>query len=363
MNPGTSYYHFDGLGSVVALTDDEGDTVQVYEYDVYGRVGASDASHPNRIMFTGREYDKETGLYYYRARYYNPQIGRFLQTDPVGYGAGMNWYAYCGNNSTNGVDPSGTISGYFLDSDHGLLRYQMTGRDGELGAIFTFSDDASEDALTKWKHWARDYDAACGVDVTSEVGWKLAAGDAGVFWDVQALIALGFPKAVISELELDWAGVTIATNSTHTFQSGRDAWTGKVVVAWDSSGDLWTHEDQRDYGNPPDWVEGFPALALLAHELTHAYRDIWGQMVGYGKDPDVTKTAEQQAMMAENKIAYAFYKKVPGYGNGEAHFITGPRTFYDPTGQSQEFPGRGYDDATMRGMKWDSWTSSYVPAW
>ena len=94
---GTYYYHFDALGSVMALTNSSGNTVEVYEYDVYGRVGATDPNHPNRFMFTGREYDKETGLYYYRARYYNPQIGRFLQTDPVGYQAGMNWYAYCGN--------------------------------------------------------------------------------------------------------------------------------------------------------------------------------------------------------------------------------------------------------------------------
>jgi RHS repeat-associated protein len=107
----TSYYHFDGLGSVVALTDDEGDTVQVYEYDVYGRVGATDASHPNRIMFTGREYDRETGLYYYRARDYNPQIGRFLQTDPVGYGAGLNLYRYCLNNPVGYTDPSGAYPG------------------------------------------------------------------------------------------------------------------------------------------------------------------------------------------------------------------------------------------------------------
>jgi RHS repeat-associated protein len=119
----TSYYHFDGLRSVVALTNSSGNTVEVYEYDVYGRVGATDANHPNRFMFTGREYDKETGLYYYRARYYNPQIGRFLQTDPVGYGAGMNLYAYCGNNSTNCIDPSGlkwedpAIRIIFYDSD------------------------------------------------------------------------------------------------------------------------------------------------------------------------------------------------------------------------------------------------------
>jgi RHS repeat-associated protein len=105
---GTYYYHFDGLGSVVALTNSSGNTVEVYEYDVYGRVGATDASHPNRLMFTGREYDKETGLYYYRARYYNPQIGRFLQTDPIGYGDGVNWYRYCRNNPIRFFDPSGT---------------------------------------------------------------------------------------------------------------------------------------------------------------------------------------------------------------------------------------------------------------
>jgi len=113
----TSYYHFDALGSVVTLTNSSGNTVEVYEYDVYGRPGASDANHPNRFMFTGREYDKETGLYYYRARYYNPQIGRFLQTDPVGYKAGMNWYAYCINNPLSFMDPSGLISVAFYEDD------------------------------------------------------------------------------------------------------------------------------------------------------------------------------------------------------------------------------------------------------
>ena len=58
-------------------------------------------------MFTGRQFDVETGLYYYRARYYNPYIGRFLQTDPVGYSGDMNLYRYCKNNPVALADPSG----------------------------------------------------------------------------------------------------------------------------------------------------------------------------------------------------------------------------------------------------------------
>jgi RHS repeat-associated protein len=79
----------------------------VYEYDVYGQPAAADPGHPNPFAFTGRRFDPETGLYYYRARYYNPTIGRFLQTDPIGYEGGSNLYRYCQNNALRWVDPSG----------------------------------------------------------------------------------------------------------------------------------------------------------------------------------------------------------------------------------------------------------------
>ena len=101
------YYHFDALGSVVALSDAAGDTVQTYEYSVYGEVAVEDANHPNPYMFAGVRYDIEIGLYYNRARYYNPFTGRFLQTDPVGYEGNINWYNYCSNNPLNLTDPLG----------------------------------------------------------------------------------------------------------------------------------------------------------------------------------------------------------------------------------------------------------------
>jgi RHS repeat-associated protein len=93
----------------VALSDAAGDTIQTYEYSVYGEVAVEDANHPNPYMFAGVCYDIEICLYYNRARYYNPFMGRFLQTDPVGYEAGMNLYACFGNNPLWLVDPHGTV--------------------------------------------------------------------------------------------------------------------------------------------------------------------------------------------------------------------------------------------------------------
>jgi RHS repeat-associated protein len=116
-----SYYHFDALGSVIALSDEDGNTAVLYEYSVYGQVASSDPNHPNRFMFTGREFDSDTGLYYYRARYYNPEIGRFLQTDPIGYADGMNAYRYCANNATSSTDPWG------LDTTRTPWAYLWTG--------------------------------------------------------------------------------------------------------------------------------------------------------------------------------------------------------------------------------------------
>jgi RHS repeat-associated protein len=102
------YYHADGLGSIVALTDKKQKVVESYEYDSFGNMKRHGDKVKNTITYTGREWDKETGLYYYRARYYDPMEGRFISRDPIGFDGGdVNLYAYVKNNPTNLTDPSG----------------------------------------------------------------------------------------------------------------------------------------------------------------------------------------------------------------------------------------------------------------
>ena len=103
------FYHFDGSGSVVALTGTNGVVVERYAYGPYGET-TNTSSVGNPYRYTGRELDAETGLYYYRARYYSTSLGRFLQPDPIGYQGGLNLYAYVGNDPLNLTDPSGLLA-------------------------------------------------------------------------------------------------------------------------------------------------------------------------------------------------------------------------------------------------------------
>ncbi len=103
----TFFYHQDGLGTVTDLTDSVGATAKSYSYDAYGNILDSPGTVEQSYTYTGREFDSETGLYYYRARYYDAATGRFLQKDMVGIKRGSNLYSYLRDNPSNGTDSTG----------------------------------------------------------------------------------------------------------------------------------------------------------------------------------------------------------------------------------------------------------------
>jgi RHS repeat-associated protein len=109
-------YHVvtDHLGSVEAVLDAGGNAVARYEYDAFGNLLTAEGDRPElagRFGFVGRERDAVSGCYWLRARWYDPEIGRFLSPDPLEFAAGDgNLYRYARNQPLSQVDRSGTIS-------------------------------------------------------------------------------------------------------------------------------------------------------------------------------------------------------------------------------------------------------------
>ncbi len=99
------YMMADHQGSIIGYTDSAG---TVTDKNSYSPEGVPDAANVGRFGYTGQMWLAEAELYHYKARAYDPQLGRFLQADPIGYGDGLNMYAYVGGDAVNNTDPSGT---------------------------------------------------------------------------------------------------------------------------------------------------------------------------------------------------------------------------------------------------------------
>ena len=124
----------DSLGSILALTDSTGTLQSESTYEPFGNATVSGPSIP--FQYTGRENDL-TGLYYYRARYYNPQIGRFISEDPLDFAGGdVNFYAYVGNNPIDRIDPTGEFAVLgSLIGGLGNLSYQLYENGGNINCV------------------------------------------------------------------------------------------------------------------------------------------------------------------------------------------------------------------------------------
>lgn len=105
----TYYFHYDGIGSTVAVNDSSGNPVNKYACDAFGTVLTQEETIPNPFKYVGRfgVMDEGNGLLYMRARYYDTEVGRFINKDPIGLAGGLNMYAYVGNNPLRLIDPVG----------------------------------------------------------------------------------------------------------------------------------------------------------------------------------------------------------------------------------------------------------------
>ena len=102
-----SWLYADHLGSIIGTANATGTSTAVYSYGPYGEPNTLTGQ---RFRYTGQQLIKELGLYYYKARFYSPALGRFLQTDPIGMADDLNLYAYVGGNPVNRIDPTGFTS-------------------------------------------------------------------------------------------------------------------------------------------------------------------------------------------------------------------------------------------------------------
>ena len=185
---GAVYYHADGLGSTVALTDNTGTAVETYTYDAFGAATVHDpttldtrpSSHfANRFLFTGREWLAALNFYDYRNRAYSAELGRFIQTDPIRFTAGdVNFYRYVANNPVNLTDPLGlwTVGGRFNVSGPGFdVSFNVT-VDGHGNVDLTTSRGPGATAGLSATLGVTTTDADC-VDMLH--GWSNSAGFSG----------------------------------------------------------------------------------------------------------------------------------------------------------------------------------------
>jgi len=236
----TSFFHTDRKGSVIAMADTSGNRAEgPYTYDVYGNcyIGSTSCTTltttAEPFRYTGQRFDTESGLYYYRARYYCVSIGRFCETDPVGYGPDVNWYTYVGNDPADKADIMG-----LYDIQLNFLNDQPT--------TVSISDDLNHDDQAEAESTMR---AAAALTSSMQAAGVLPSDSAR---------ALSAPGGI--SVSSDISGTNPNTNNfnmnmgelhaTNESQAGAPG-AGAAAIAGDVVHDK-THVEQNLAGNLPE---------------------------------------------------------------------------------------------------------------
>ncbi|MBO4714683.1 MAG: RHS repeat-associated core domain-containing protein, partial [Verrucomicrobia bacterium] len=181
----TYYYVKDASNTVHVLVDEDGLIVEYYYYDAFGNLMKmrdvnynliTESVYGNRFLFQGREYDYDTALYYFRARWYEPETGRWLSPDPIGISGGLNLYAFCENDPVNFIDPTGNggiqFGDWFLGWGDPWLVFDASTID-EIGK----GSAATLDGLIPWFDPFKDvYTNECGELEDNIYKWSYYCG-------------------------------------------------------------------------------------------------------------------------------------------------------------------------------------------
>lgn len=177
----TLYYLSDANFNVTCLLNQNATVLERYAYDPYGKVRYYDgswstrstSSYNNSILYTGREYDAETGLYHYRHRYYHGELGRFIGRDPMGFLAGeINLYRYVYDNPAIFVDPSGLQGAGAPTSDPGFW--------AEVGTGIITGSGMAWNGITTGASYAWSGVSSAATTVTTTVSSTVVSTGAGV---------------------------------------------------------------------------------------------------------------------------------------------------------------------------------------